>query len=147
MLAVPDYIYEFIGMRHNNVRMCTRRLIKAIAVAMIAVAFLSAYLWIVDFWGVMPRCPVKWATGLDCPGCGSQRAFMALINGRPLHAVTHNLILAPAAIYLSILFMAWLCPTKAALQRAVKALTSACALMVIAVLLVAWMVVRNILGI
>lgn len=29
-----------------------------------------------------PKCLFKQATGLDCPGCGSARAFHALLNGR-----------------------------------------------------------------
>lgn len=27
-----------------------------------------------------PRCPFFWATGLKCPGCGSQRAVHQLLN-------------------------------------------------------------------
>lgn len=26
-------------------------------------------------------CPVKYLTGFDCPGCGFQRSFLALIQG------------------------------------------------------------------
>ncbi|SFG60789.1 DUF2752 domain-containing protein [Pedobacter insulae] len=26
-------------------------------------------------------CPVKWLTGVDCPGCGFQRSVWALIEG------------------------------------------------------------------
>ena len=28
-----------------------------------------------------PKCPIKSATGLDCPGCGSQRALHYLLKG------------------------------------------------------------------
>ncbi|WP_316746488.1 DUF2752 domain-containing protein [Pedobacter gandavensis] len=27
-------------------------------------------------------CPIKYLTGLDCPGCGFQRAILALIHGQ-----------------------------------------------------------------
>lgn len=30
--------------------------------------------------GFFPPCPVKKLVGLDCPGCGSQRAFHALLH-------------------------------------------------------------------
>lgn len=33
-----------------------------------------------------PRCPVKWLTGWDCPGCGSTRALHALLHGRVAEA-------------------------------------------------------------
>ncbi len=29
----------------------------------------------------MLRCPYKALIGMDCPGCGMQRAFVALLNG------------------------------------------------------------------
>lgn len=31
--------------------------------------------------GFFPKCPFKQLTGLDCPGCGSQRAIHFLLNG------------------------------------------------------------------
>lgn len=40
-----------------------------------------------------PRCPFKWITGLDCPGCGSQRAVHALLHGDIQSAADHNLLL------------------------------------------------------
>lgn len=27
-------------------------------------------------------CPFKWLTGIDCPGCGFQRAFLLLLHGQ-----------------------------------------------------------------
>lgn len=30
----------------------------------------------------MPKCPSKFISGYDCPGCGSQRALHAVLNGR-----------------------------------------------------------------
>ncbi len=38
----------------------------------------------------MPRCPVKMLTGLDCPGCGSQRALHALLTGQFAKAWAFN---------------------------------------------------------
>ena len=38
--------------------------------------------------GYAPRCMLKAVTGYDCPGCGSQRAFHAMLHG-DLAAVWH----------------------------------------------------------
>lgn len=37
-----------------------------------------------------PPCPVYKATGLKCPGCGSQRAAHALLNGELARAWSYN---------------------------------------------------------
>jgi hypothetical protein len=31
--------------------------------------------------GHLLPCPIKFITGIDCPGCGFQRAFIALLQG------------------------------------------------------------------
>lgn len=40
--------------------------------------------------GAFPRCAFHLATGLDCPGCGGQRALHALLEFRPLDALRAN---------------------------------------------------------
>jgi hypothetical protein len=45
-------------------------------------------------------CPFKYITGIDCPGCGFQRAVVALLQG-DLHK---SLSLYPAAIPLMLFF-------------------------------------------
>lgn len=44
-----------------------------------------------------PRCPVHWLTGLHCPGCGTQRALHALLNGHFRQAAGFNLLAAAFA--------------------------------------------------
>ena len=46
------------------------------------------------------RCPFKYLTGIDCPGCGFQRSLLALLNG-DLHK---SLSLYPSTIPLLIFF-------------------------------------------
>lgn len=128
-------------------RVSRPRLIKAAAVALMAAAFFTFYLWIVNATGFMPRCPVKWSTGWDCPGCGSQRAFMALLHGHPMAALRANLILPLAMAYLAVMLLSWLMPDSRRLKRLADRLTSPAALLVLAAILLAWMPVRNILGI
>ena len=36
------------------------------------------------------KCPFKFATGFDCPGCGSQRALHALLHGEFIQAFSYN---------------------------------------------------------
>ena len=40
-----------------------------------------------------PACRFHQLTGLDCPGCGSQRALHALLHGQVLPALHDNLLL------------------------------------------------------
>lgn len=48
-----------------------------------------------------PKCPFKALTGLDCPGCGSQRAVHALLHGHVDEAFRQNALIPIAIPYLS----------------------------------------------
>jgi hypothetical protein len=39
------------------------------------------------------KCPFHYLTGLDCPGCGSQRAVFCLLHGDIKGAIHQNLLL------------------------------------------------------
>ncbi|MGI9526957.1 MAG: DUF2752 domain-containing protein [Weeksellaceae bacterium] len=39
-----------------------------------------------------PSCPFKESTGLDCAGCGGQRAVHALLHGDIIGAIDYNLL-------------------------------------------------------
>ena len=43
----------------------------------------SEYLW-------MPKCPTKLIFGIDCPGCGFQRAIHAFLHGDIIKAINYN---------------------------------------------------------
>ena len=62
--------------------------------AALAVSLFCLYAWFdpSDAWW-MPKCPVKFFTGFDCPGCGSQRAIHALLHGDLAGAFGYNAIL------------------------------------------------------
>jgi len=49
-----------------------------------------------------PACPVKALTGFDCPGCGSQRAIHALLNGNFKAALYSNPLLMLLMPYLAV---------------------------------------------
>ncbi|GGI80143.1 membrane protein [Saccharopolyspora subtropica] len=38
----------------------------------------------------LPPCPIRWLTGLDCPGCGATRMFYSLLHGDLLSALHYN---------------------------------------------------------
>ena len=42
--------------------------------------------------GSFGTCPFLWATGLDCPGCGTLRALRAATRGDLALAADHNLL-------------------------------------------------------
>ncbi|MBO5134210.1 MAG: DUF2752 domain-containing protein [Bacteroidaceae bacterium] len=48
------------------------------------------------FFSFFPRCIFKTLTGWDCPACGLQRAFHALLHGRFAEALAHNYFLLVA---------------------------------------------------
>lgn len=52
---------------------------------------------------LFPKCPFHLLTGLECPGCGSQRAIHSLLNGDMRAAVHYNLLLVLAIPYLGLL--------------------------------------------
>ncbi|WP_093364605.1 DUF2752 domain-containing protein [Sphingobacterium wenxiniae] len=49
-----------------------------------------------------PKCPLKVCTGLDCAGCGSQRAIHYLLNGEFQEAFHQNALLIPAIPYIAL---------------------------------------------
>ena len=52
---------------------------------------------------VMPRCPIKLASGWDCPSCGGLRAIHDLLHGDVQRAFSDNLLLvllSPILLYL-----------------------------------------------
>lgn len=92
----------------------------------------------------MPRCPFRLLTGFDCPGCGSQRALQALIDGHPLTAIRHNLILLPAIPYLALCAMHWIFPASERITKTYRTLTSPAAVWWTVAIIAAWWILRNI---
>ena len=58
----------------------------------VALLMLYAFFEPAETWW-MPRCPINFFTGLECPGCGSQRAMHALLHGEFREAFTQNALL------------------------------------------------------
>ncbi|UCM88627.1 DUF2752 domain-containing protein [Streptomyces marincola] len=67
----------------------------------------AAYLWHTDpheGGALLPRCPVNWATGLDCPACGGTRMAYHLLHADVPAAFQDNALLLVAGVPLG----AWL---------------------------------------
>ncbi|MCC8034887.1 MAG: DUF2752 domain-containing protein [Rikenellaceae bacterium] len=65
-----------------------------------------------------PKCPLKLATGLDCPGCGSQRAVHNLLHLRVGKAFIENplFVVAIPYIYGAVYFESRKAPTPRLLR-------------------------------
>ena len=57
--------------------------------------------------GGFPRCAVHAATGLWCPGCGSQRSLHALLHGDVVGALGYNALVVLALPVLVYAYVAW----------------------------------------
>ncbi|HTL06649.1 MAG TPA: DUF2752 domain-containing protein [Chitinophagaceae bacterium] len=67
----------------------TQLIIVAIAVTILSLLY---FFYPAAQYSFYPRCIFHSLTGLDCPGCGSQRAASALLHGRLLTAINYNLL-------------------------------------------------------
>lgn len=94
----------------------------------------------------MPPCPFRWLTGLQCPGCGSQRAFRALLEGHPLEAWSYNLLLPPLLVYLGLILLLPLLRNPAA-GKIHSRLTSPLSVFILLGTVILWGILRNILHI
>lgn len=91
--------------------------------------------------GHYPVCPFRWATSLDCPGCGSLRAAHQLLHGHPGEAANFNLFFVVVA---PVLGAGWLVAVaRAAGWRRPPPRVPARLLPVIPVLVIAFWVLRN----
>lgn len=89
---------------------------KAVGVALIALAALFAVCIYAKFdpeTTPFPKCPFYWATGLKCPGCGSQRALHQLLHLHVGAAFGYNACLVLFIPVLLFLFSAELLRDKA----------------------------------
>ncbi len=110
-----------------------------------ALAVVAIYASVDPSAALFPRCPIKAVSGFDCPGCGSQRAFHALLHGDVAAAWRYNAALFFAVPLIALYF------TVSALRRRLPglyaALNSPAAIAAIAAATALWWVMRNVAGI
>ncbi len=98
------------------------------------------YIW-------MPKCPFKMITGLQCPGCGGQRAIYSLLHGHVAEALHYNYFLVYAGPY-AFLFVVqrWILSGKAKTWLG-NVIENKFVVRFYIVTFLIWMLVRNILDI
>ena len=89
------------------------------------------------------KCPFKTITGLDCPGCGSQRAVHDLLHGNFKSAFSDNalFIIALPYAFVGILFE-WF-SLKYRYPKTRKILFGKTAIYIVAVTIILFFILRN----
>lgn len=90
------------------------------------------------------KCPFKFFTGLDCPGCGGQRALHAALHGEFRQAFSYNplFLIAIPYVTLGILFE-WF-RLKYYFPKVRKALYGQTAIYITGILIISFFIIRNI---
>lgn len=117
-----------------------KKLIMAItAAAALAVAY---YFFDPSQTAAFPKCPFFVATGLKCPGCGSQRALHSLLHLDIIGAAKYNALLVVAIPFVAALAAAQRFRTS--FPRVYNHLNSQAAIWTTLGVIVIWTVARNI---
>ena len=118
-----------------------KRILLIAAGAVSALAVIALYALVDPGAALFPRCPLKALTGFDCPGCGSQRAFHAILRGDIAGAWRYNAALFFAVPVIGLYFVSSI--LRGRCPRLYAALDSPAAIAVIVVAAAAWWVLRN----
>ncbi|RDI16535.1 DUF2752 domain-containing protein [Lentzea flaviverrucosa] len=93
---------------------------------------------------LLPKCPVNWLTGLNCPACGATRMVHALLHGDVVGAFHFNAVLLALGVPLAVwLFARWTRDRWNGERRSVPKPVGVAVLVVAAV----WGVGRNLAGV
>ncbi|MDO4163572.1 MAG: DUF2752 domain-containing protein [Bacteroides sp.] len=119
-----------------------KKRIVAIGIGLCLIAVL--YYWVdPSHTAWMPKCIFHQLTGLQCPACGVQRAFYALLHGHWMQALHYNLFLVVsmpyfvAVAYTTFSQSTWAVKLKPFVQHRYSILTYVFLFMM-------WWIVRNI---
>lgn len=124
-----------------TVRPAARRSIIIAVIAAVAAIIVALYAFIDPESGFFPRCSFLMLTGLQCPGCGSQRAFHALLHGDIAAAWHYNAMLFFFVPLIALmLFVEW---QHERWPRLSARLTSPAFIWVLLGILAAWTLFRN----
>lgn len=92
-----------------------------------------------------PKCLFHTLTGLNCPGCGSQRFFHALLHGHLVEAIRYNALFIIAIPYLLLLTLTSFFPTR--FPRLFRILYAPTSIFILLAIIIIWTIFRNIFGI
>jgi hypothetical protein len=92
---------------------------------------------------LLPRCPIKWLTGYNCPGCGITRMVHALLHGDVVGAFHYNAVMLTLGVPLVVwLFSRWTRDKWTGERRSVPKSVGFATLVVAVV----WGIGRNVVG-
>lgn len=89
-----------------------------------------------------PRCPFLTLTGLQCPGCGSQRAVHALLHADFAGAFRDNALLVISLPLVVLMLVAQVC--RRSMPRVYNALNGRAVIWIVFVVIIGWWITRNI---
>jgi hypothetical protein len=74
------------------------KITNRVVLILIGATLISGFFYVYSLYNpvesnLFPKCPSKYVTGYDCPGCGSQRAVHSLFNGEVSKAFNYNPLL------------------------------------------------------
>lgn len=120
-----------------------RKVINQYSIAIaLAIAIVLLYIYDPEHSNLAYKCPFKSLTGLDCPGCGGQRAVHALLHFRIKEAIAYNPFLILVSIY--ILLVVILKNLRGCIpEKLQKAINSSKAVIIYLFLMIIWTLVRN----
>lgn len=107
--------------------------------AIIAIYFINPvdYVWV-------PKCPTKMMFGINCPGCGLQRAAHAFVHGHIKEAIGYNLFFVVAFPYLIAVIICGLIKRERLRRKLTHILESKFLTYGYITLFFVWFIVRNI---
>lgn len=121
----------------------TLKILAVAVAALVAVAVYAVFDPLQSRW--MPKCILRTLTGYNCPGCGSQRLFHALLNGDLPSAFEANAFLFCSLPLILLLLLLELGRKKH--PHLYAAVYHPATVIITIVVLVAWTVIRNIVNI
>lgn len=113
-----------------------------------AVVAVCLLLWIFNptSTALAPRCLFRALTGWNCPACGIQRALHAGLHGNIVEAISYNYFLLIALPYALLICILWYMPESKRKRRWQAIAEHPRTIWLFIILMLAWMVARNILG-
>ena len=118
------------------------RRVLTVAAVIAVLALLAGYYALSPESGVYPRCMFRQLTGLQCPGCGSQRAIHALLHGHVAEAWGYNALLLVELPLIALLFAAY--QLRHRYPSLHRVLNSQALILLILTTIIGWTVIRNI---
>lgn len=95
----------------------------------------------------MPKCVFRIITGLQCPGCGGQRALHALLQGHFREAAAYNYFIVVAGPYVGLFILEWLLPHSTVRTTLINIIENKWVVRTYIIVFIGWWIIRNIIKI